>query len=83
MADTDCCGCSNSVVEHETQRADGADHLVGGLVCASDLVVLAWLHRFARKEFGGMSGDLAGFLLQLSELVMLAVLVFATKVVML
>ncbi len=60
-----------------------ADHLVGGLVCASDLVVLAWLHRFARKEFGGMSGDLAGFLLQLSELVMLAVLVFATKVVML
>ena len=48
--------------------------------CAG-LVVLAWLNRFAQREFGGMSGDLAGFFLQCAELVMLLAVVIVLKVV--
>ena len=53
----------------------GVAMVVGGLVC---LGVLAW---FARSQFGGMSGDLAGWFLQVAELVMLACLVFVGKMV--
>jgi len=49
--------------------------LVTVLGCA--LYVLA----MSRRQFGGMSGDLAGYLLQLGELSMLAVLVLIRKVV--
>lgn len=48
--------------------------LVGGLAC------MALLLPFANTQFGGMSGDLAGFFLQVAELVMLAALVIAAKV---
>ena len=50
------------------------------LVCA---LVLAWLHGFATTQFNGMSGDLAGFLLQVAELLMLACLVVVGRLVML
>jgi adenosylcobinamide-GDP ribazoletransferase len=42
---------------------------------------LALLHPFARSQFGGMSGDLAGFFLQCAELAMLVALVVVCKVV--
>lgn len=56
---------------------------VGAVMCAMDLLTLVGMHRFARTQFGGMSGDLAGFLLQVAELTMLAGLAIAAKVVML
>lgn len=57
---------------------------VSGIVCAVAAVLLLWyLHRMAQKEFGGMSGDLAGYLITLSELVLLACFIFAEKVVFL
>lgn len=60
----------------------GCHLLAGALVCLGGLACLAWLGRFARREFGGMSGDLAGFLVQVSEAVMLACLVVAARLVM-
>lgn len=51
--------------------------LVVGLAC------LVALHPFARTQFGGMSGDVAGFFLQVAELAMLVALVVVSKVVLL
>ena len=45
------------------------------------LVLLVGLHPFAKRNFGGMSGDVAGFFLQVCELAMLAVLVIVAKAV--
>lgn len=53
----------------------GAAMLVVGLAC------LVALRPFADSQFGGMSGDLAGFFLQAAELGMLAALVVVAKVV--
>lgn len=47
-------------------------------VAAGGVATLLWLRRFAARQFGGMSGDLAGFFLEVAELVMLACLVVAT-----
>ncbi len=51
--------------------APGACAGIAALIC------LATLKRFARTRFGGMSGDLAGFHLQVSELAMVTALVIA------
>lgn len=45
---------------------------IGIVMAACGLVSLGALHRFARRQFGGMSGDLAGWFLQVAELAMLA-----------
>lgn len=55
----------------------------GGVAAAVAVAVAAlgtclWYYRMAMKEFGGMTGDLAGYFLQVAELVMLFVLVCAT-----
>lgn len=42
----------------------------------SVLIVMLTLHKLSAKTFGGMSGDLAGFAIQLAELVMLFLLIF-------
>lgn len=47
-------------------------------MAAGGVASLLWLRRFAARQFGGMSGDLAGFFLEVAELVMLACLVVAT-----
>lgn len=44
------------------------------------LVLLALLPAFARHWFGGMSGDIAGFFLQVTELAMLVCIVVVAKV---
>jgi adenosylcobinamide-GDP ribazoletransferase len=49
--------------------------LLGGACC------LLALRPFAQRNFGGMSGDVAGFFLQACELVMLLCLVVGVKVV--
>lgn len=56
-------------------RAAGAAMQVVALGCALYMLVMS------RRQFGGMSGDLAGYLLQLSELSMLAALILIGKVV--
>ena len=39
------------------------------------------LRRMAIKQFGGMSGDIAGFSIQMSELIMLTAYVFVSRTV--
>jgi len=55
--------------------------LAGCMMAVAEAALLAWLNWFAQRNFGGMSGDLAGFFLQLCELLLLACIVVATKVV--
>ena len=45
------------------------------------ILCLALLYPFAKRQFGGMSGDLAGFFLQVAELAMLVALVLVLKAV--
>jgi adenosylcobinamide-GDP ribazoletransferase len=53
-----------------------------GFCVASGASMSGWLvRRMAMREFGGMSGDLAGFLVQVSEIVMLLLLVLLQRVV--
>lgn len=54
----------------------------GGVAClVAAVLCLCYLRRMSRREFGGMSGDLAGYLITLSQLVLLAVFIFTEKVV--
>lgn len=53
--------------------------VAGVSMAVADLLMLAWLHRFAMRQFHGMSGDLAGFFLQVVELVMFACCVVALR----
>lgn len=46
--------------------------LPGGLGAALGVIAALYCRRMAVKQFGGMTGDTAGFLLQTAELVMLA-----------
>ena len=50
------------------------------LLLLTGAALTLWLRRMANREFGGMSGDLAGFLITLTELAMLAAFVLAGKV---
>lgn len=51
-------------------------NLVAGIVCfAAALAVFAWYYHMSMKQFGGITGDLAGFFLQICELVMTAAVV--------
>lgn len=47
----------------------------GSVVCLSAMVCFLWYWRMAVKEFGGITGDLAGWFLTVSELVMLYVII--------
>ena len=55
----------------------GAAMVLGGLLTA------LWMKRLSAKQFGGMSGDLSGYFLQLAELVMLLCCVIVSKMVVL
>lgn len=48
--------------------------LAGGCATVAALAVFWWYHHMAVKEFGGITGDLAGWYLQTAELGMVAVL---------
>lgn len=53
-----------------------------GFVVALGATLSGWLvRRIALREFGGMSGDLAGFIVQVSEILMLILLVLLQRVV--
>ncbi len=53
--------------------------LVGGVMALGAVMTLLLVRRMAMKQFEGMSGDIAGFLLQTAELVMLALLVLTER----
>ena len=55
----------------------GAAMVLGGLLTA------LWMKRLSAKQFGGMSGDLSGYFLQLAELTMLLICVIVSKAVIL
>lgn len=48
--------------------------LRGAAICGAAVLSFVYVRRLALRQFGGISGDVAGFLLQLSELLMLAAL---------
>lgn len=52
----------------------------GAVMAAAALGVFAYYRRMARTQFGGLSGDLAGWFLQTAELWMLGALVFSQYV---
>lgn len=54
---------------------------VGIAILVVGAVLFAWVARIARVQFGGTSGDLSGFLLQVEELAMLAALVVVGRLV--
>jgi adenosylcobinamide-GDP ribazoletransferase len=54
-------------------RVAGSGMVLAGLLCGG------WVYRLARRQFGGMNGDLAGFYLQLTELAMLTAWVLLDK----
>ena len=53
--------------------------LTGGVMTLGGLITLLLVRRMAMKQFEGMSGDIAGFQLQVSELVMLGLLVLTYR----
>lgn len=54
--------------------------VAGCIMAAAEILLLVWLNWFAQKNFGGMSGDVAGFFLQICELLLLACVLCAAKV---
>ena len=54
--------------------------LVGGIMVSGAVITLLLVRRMAMKEFEGVSGDIAGFQLQVAELVMLALLVLTERI---
>ena len=56
-------------------------HLITGLVMLiTALIAFIHLYRMSQREFGGISGDLAGYFLQICEIAMVFALVIAEKV---
>ena len=55
--------------------------VAGVAIVVACLLCLAFINVFARTQFGGMSGDLAGFFLQVAEMVMIACLVVVVHTV--
>lgn len=51
------------------------------VMAVCEAALLAWLNWFAGRNFGGMSGDVAGFFLQVCELALIACLVVTAKAV--
>jgi adenosylcobinamide-GDP ribazoletransferase len=57
------------------------DIITGSAMLAAALICVVYLFVMSRRQFGGMSGDLAGFFLQVCELFMLGAIVIIQKVV--
>ena len=57
------------------------NYVAGGVMALGAVVTLLLVRRMAMKQFEGMSGDIAGFQLQVAELVMLGLLVLTERVI--
>ena len=55
--------------------------LCGLFMVVCEVLLLVWLNWFAQRNFGGMSGDVAGFFLQTCELVLLMCIVIGSQAV--
>lgn len=55
--------------------------LCGALMVVCEALLLVWLNWFAQRNFGGMSGDVAGFFLQTCEFILLVCIVIGAKAV--
>lgn len=53
----------------------------GAISAAAVILCCLFVRRMAIKEFGGMSGDIAGFLISVTELSLLAALVISEKII--
>ena len=58
-----------------------AGGVTGLVMLGGALLCLGYLYFMSRRSFGGMSGDLAGFFLQIAELAMLAAIILTDKAV--
>ena len=56
-------------------RQGGAGVAAAGLMIAAALLAFLYYYRMSRKRFGGTTGDLAGYFLQVCELAMLAAVI--------
>ena len=57
--------------------------LTGGAMVLGVLLTALYMKRLSARQFGGMSGDLSGYFLQLAELTMLLICVIVSKAVLL
>lgn len=57
------------------------DLFTGALAVLVSIVWFLWYRRICRKEFGGITGDLAGYFLQIEELLLLGVVVLGAWIV--
>lgn len=57
--------------------------LAGAAELAAAVLVFGWYRQFAYRKFGGVTGDLAGYFLQVCELAELAAAVFAGSIAVL
>ena len=55
--------------------------LTGGVMALAGALCTVLMVRMSKRQFGGMSGDLAGFLVQVGELVMLLILIVLQRVI--
>ncbi len=53
----------------------------GGVTVLAAFLTFGWYWYFSKKEFGGITGDLCGFFLQLCELFMLGAVVLTERVI--
>ena len=60
---------------------DTALHIRAAAMVIAAVMAFFALRRMAIKQFGGVSGDLAGFSIQMSELIMLTAYVIVSKAV--
>jgi adenosylcobinamide-GDP ribazoletransferase len=58
-----------------------SDLAAGGAALAACALCLLWLRRIARRKFGGVSGDLAGWFLQICELGAVTALAVVPRVI--
>ena len=56
------------------------DVRIGSVAVIVSLIVFAYYYRVCKKIFGGVTGDLAGFFLQICELAVLAALMVTGKI---
>lgn len=57
-----------------------SDVIIGASAIVSGLLALAYYRVFSYKKYGGVTGDMAGYFLQLCELAILAAIVIAAKI---
>ncbi len=57
-----------------------ADLLLGAAAIVASLFVFCWYHKMSMEKFGGITGDLAGWFLQVCELMVVAAVVVVDKI---